>query len=157
VKKWFLVLVKYLTSFRFNPGDFAKLVLEMNAAPSNHHKTWNPIFLTERNHNDERTLIQSLQSLKADGDILDRFWEPYEGGAPSFRSEELKKFCQGSYSASILTNVSVRDIRKIWLDDREYSTGYSREYHHRLAVPQLYLLLTQKVRTFFLVLRQHSD
>jgi hypothetical protein len=118
----------------------------MNAALSNHHKTWNPIFLTERKYNDERTLIQFLQNLQADGDILDRFWEPYEGGVPSFRSEELKKFCQGSSSALIPTNVSARETEKIWLDDREYSTGYSREYHHRLTVPQLYLLLTQKVR-----------
>jgi hypothetical protein len=129
----------------------------MNAASRNHQKTWNPIFLTERNHNNERTLVQALQSLKVDGDILDRFWEPYEGGVPSFRGEELKRFCQGFSSAAIPTSVSAREIGKIWLDDREYSTGYSREYHHRLTVPQLNLLLKEKVRISLLVLRQYLN
>ena len=110
-------------------------------------KQWKPIFSTERNFNEDTSYIKSLRVVRDDGDNLDMFMQEYEGKVPSPRSKEVKAFCKGVCLTSLQAKAAEgrSSSAKAWLNDKEYSTQYSRSYRHRLTAYQLYTSLTQKV------------
>ncbi|KAF2474684.1 uncharacterized protein BDR25DRAFT_311128 [Lindgomyces ingoldianus] len=118
-------------------------VRSVHSKPKDKEKQLDTLFSNRLSHQqfkEDSSYVQSkrdtLQSEghEACGDNLDIFLQDYEGPVPSCEIEEVKEFCEGTSSGG----------PKIWLDDREKSTGFSRKYAKRLTATDLGHALARK-------------
>jgi hypothetical protein len=110
-------------------------------------KKWNSKFSTRFNINEHVPYNNHDEATNWEQDTLDLFLSGHQGQFPSFKAEEATELLRNMLSSAKCHDLGAMNesLGRAWLDDREYTRGFSREYRGQMTANQLRSALSYKV------------